>query len=88
MPPQGLNLNEYGIERGVAAPQVRNFAFLAHERVEISFRFIRFLFTRRLARLSYGVFFGGGGKSYVGPLLDFFGGIAGLAPLDPAVPAH
>ena len=86
MPLQGLNFNEYGIERGVAAPQARNFAFLAHERVKISFLFIRFLFTRRLARLSFGVL--GGPNHMLAPLLDFLGGIAGLPPLDPAVPAH
>ena len=30
MPPQGLNLNEYGTESWVTAPQPRNFAFLGH----------------------------------------------------------
>ena len=34
MPPQGLNLNEYGIESGVAAPQARKFAFLGFRSVE------------------------------------------------------
>ena len=61
MPPQGLNLNEYGIESGVTAPQAQNFAFLGHKSAKISFLLIRFPFTRRLARLSFG-FLGGGGK--------------------------
>ena len=55
MPPQGLNLNEYGIEGGVTAPQARKFAFLGHKSAKISFLLIRFLFTRLLARLSFGV---------------------------------
>ena len=42
MPPQGLYLNEYGIESGGTAPQARNFAFLGHLSVKISFPFIRF----------------------------------------------
>ena len=43
MPPQGLNLNEYGIESGVTAPQARKFAFLGHKSAKISFLLIRFL---------------------------------------------
>ena len=53
MRPQGLNLNEYGIESGVTAPQARNFAFLSHRSVKISLFFFHFLFTRSLARLSF-----------------------------------
>ena len=59
-PPQGLNLNEYGIESEVTALQVRNIVFLGRKRAKIFFLFIRLLFTRRLARLSLGVFLEGG----------------------------
>ena len=38
----GLNLNEYGIESEVTAPQSQNFAFLGHKSAKISFTFIRF----------------------------------------------
>ena len=62
MPPQGLNLNEYGDESGVIAPQARNFVFLSHRSVEISLFFFHFLLIRRLARLSFGVLGGGGAK--------------------------
>ena len=80
LPPQGLNLNEYLIESWVTAPQAPNFAFLGHKSAKISFLCIRFLFTRPVARLSFGVFFLGGGKLYVGPLLGFWGGHGRIAP--------
>ena len=59
MLPQGLNLNEHGIESGVTAPQALKFAFLGHKSAKISFLLIRFIFTRRLARLSFDVLGGG-----------------------------
>ena len=37
MLPQGLNLDEYGNKSGVTAPQARNFVFLSHRKVEISY---------------------------------------------------
>ena len=44
MPPQILNLNEYGIEGSVSAQQARNFAFLGHKSIKISlFSFISYL---------------------------------------------
>ena len=55
MPPQGLNLDECGIESGSSAPQAQNFAFLGHKSTKIFFLFIHFPFTKRLARLSFGV---------------------------------
>ena len=57
---EGLNLNEYGTESWVTAPQTRNFPFLDHKSVKMSLLYFHFLFTRRLARLSFGLFWGGG----------------------------
>ena len=54
MPLQGLNHNEYWIESGVPAPQARNFAFLGHSSVKTCLFFFHLLFTRRLARISFG----------------------------------
>ena len=86
MPPQSLNLNEYGIESGGTAPQARNFAFLGHKSAKISFLFTRFLFIRRLVRLSFGIFFWVGANDMLAPLLGFFWGMARLPlPLDPPV---
>ena len=69
MPLQGLNLNEYGIESGVSAPQARNFTFLGRRSAKIFFLFIGFLLPRRLARLSFGVifFFWGGANDMFPP---------------------
>ena len=81
MPPQGLNFNENGIESGVTAPQARNFAFLGHKSAKISFLFIRFLLTRHLARLWFGVFFfGGGGNDMLAPPSRLLGGHGRIAP--------
>ena len=81
MPPQGLKVNKYRTKRGVTAPQARNFAFLGHKSAKISFLFIRFLFTRRLAQHSFNFFSGGGGANdMLAPLPGFLGGMAGLPP--------
>ena len=72
MPPQGLSPNKYGIDSGVTAPQTRNYAFLGHISDKIFVLFIHFLFTRCLARLSFSVFFWGGGvNDMLAPHLGF-----------------
>ena len=85
MPPQGLDLNEYGIESGVTAPQARNFAFLDHKGVKISLFFFHFIFTRDLPRLSFGRF--GGVKRHVAPppSRPLGGAWPDWPPLDPPV---
>ena len=55
MPPQSLNLNEYGSESGVPVLQARNFAFLGHESVKITLFFFGSLC------FSFGKKFRGGG---------------------------
>ena len=49
MPPQGLNLKEYGTGSGGTAPQAQNFEFLSHKIVKISLFFFYYLLTRRQA---------------------------------------
>ena len=57
---QGLNLDEYGNESGVTAPQARNLEFLSHGCVEISLFFFLFLFQALGVSFVWGL--GGGGK--------------------------
>ena len=81
MPPQCLNLNEYGAENAVAAPQARNFAFFDHKSANISLFFFYFLLTRRLVRFPFGLFLGGGGGLMI--VSECLGGMAPWPPLGP-----
>ena len=74
MPPQGLNLNEYGIESGVTAPQARKFAFLGHKSAKISFLVIRYYLPSAWRDFRLAVFLWGGGANYMlAPLIGFWG---------------
>ena len=66
MPPQGLNLNENRTEGGVTAPRAQSAVFLGHKVSKYICFFFYFPFNGCLARLSFGLFFlGGGGRMIV-----------------------
>ena len=88
MKPQGLDLNEHGIESGVTAPQARNFAFLGHKGVKISLLFSIFYLPGTCRDFRFTVFFlGGGAKDMLAPPSRPLGRGHGRVgpPLDPPV---
>ena len=75
MPPHGLNLDEYGTEFGVTAPQAGYFAFLSHKSVKISLVFLSFPICQAPWR-DFRLAGGGGGN-------DILGAWGGMAPRPP-----
>ena len=84
MPPQYLNLNGYGTESGVSAPQAQNLAFLGHKSVKIALFFSGSLCTSFGKNLR-----GGGGLIYItalsGPARGRLSPLPSPPPLDPLV---